>query len=119
VLHLEPAMLQKFDIATTCDPALRVNKAHFFVCLEVDAAAGKWTPVYSVPGKDRVEIPSEAKAGHDKWCAGASYYHLGQLWTVPHKAIAKAAVAGGDRSTNTQRNTVNPDALPNVDQFDS
>lgn len=117
VLHLDAAELLKFGATYTCEQALAVQGAHFFVCIEADAKGGAWVPLYSDPGVGRKLIDGAAKQGHQKWTAGNSYYHPEQLWLASHKAVSVAAQKGKDKSSSNSPNTIAVASLPKRAEF--
>jgi hypothetical protein len=114
VLHLDPDVLEKLGGTFTCEPALRVQGGHFFVCLAANATSSHWLPLYSNPGVGRELLPSQGRTGHPKWTQGTYYWHEEQTWTASAAAIVDAAVAGGDRSRPGSRNRLDPGRLPKI-----
>lgn len=112
VLLLDPDTLEQSGGTYGCPPAFRVQGEHFFLCIEADDANGRWVPLYSKPGKDRVAISTQGRTGHPKWVEGTVYYHPAQVWFAPHQAVVAAAV--GDWSKTNSRNTLHEDYFPRL-----
>ena len=112
VLYMYPDELVKHGAECTADARDAVTAQHYFVCLEVDARAGLWTPLFQGSGRDLKMISEAAKSGHARWTRGPSFYDVNQLWRLPHKAAQRAAAAANDASLPKSPNTVAPNALP-------
>lgn len=110
VLSLSPEILEAEGGTYTCRPSFRVEGDHFFLCL--DPVAGKWVPLYTQPGKDRVRLSAYGRTGHPKWTASTAHYHPGQVWTAPAEAVVAAAVAARDNSTRSRRNLLAEKFVP-------
>jgi hypothetical protein len=117
VLCMYPDELLKHGAECTARPEDAVSAQQFFVCLDVDARAGLWTPLFQGSGRDLKMISEAAKTGHSRWTRGPSFYDVNQLWRIPHKAAQRAAAAAKDASLPKSPNTVAPTALPRRDDF--
>ncbi len=117
VLYMYPDELLKHGAECTARPEDAVSAQQFFVCLDVDARAGLWTPLFQGSGRDLKMISEAAKAGHSRWTRGPSFYDVNQLWRIPHKAAQRASAAAKDASLPKSPNTVTPAALPKRDDF--
>ena len=117
VLYMYPDELLKHGAECTARPEDAVSAQQFFVCLDVDARAGLWTPLFQGSGRDLKMISEAAKAGHSRWTRGPSFYDVNQLWRIPHKAAQRASAAAKDASLPKSPNTVAPAALPKRDDF--
>ncbi|MBK7044903.1 MAG: hypothetical protein IPH50_15255 [Rhodanobacteraceae bacterium] len=117
VLYMYPDELVKHGAECTADTRDAVTAQHYFVCLEVDARAGLWTPLFQGSGRDLKMISEAAKSGHARWTRGPSFYDVNQLWRVPHKAAQRAAAAANDASLPKSPNLVVLTALPQRADF--
>jgi hypothetical protein len=111
VLLLDPDVLLAHGAVPSIEN--RVKGMHFFVCTSVEDDGSTWTPTFSkfVPG--RVSIPPTSKIGHPKWTTGESFFELSEVWTnVTAVAVAVAADAANDLSTQRQRNRVLRRSVP-------
>lgn len=105
VLHLDPAILIEGGATVSCAGHTPVKDVHYFVCVTHDAssASGTWVPTFTKMADGRIEILTAAKSGHPGWTKRATFYHPGQIWTVPDAAIPRAAEAGNDGSEGKNR----------------
>lgn len=114
VLHLDPDTLEREGGVYTCSADARVQSGHFFLCLSVGDAGGRWLPLYTNPGVGRRRLSPLGRSGHPKWTNAVCSYHVGQVWTAPHSAVMKAADAGRDMSRAGSRNTVANRYIPTL-----
>lgn len=117
VLYMYPDELLKHGAECTAAPNDAVAAQHFFVCLDVDARTGLWTPLFQGSGRDLKMISEAAKSGHSRWTRGPSFYDVNQLWRIPHKAAQRASAAAKDSSLPKSPNTVALTALPRREDF--
>ena len=117
VLHLDTGELVRMGASCTDSSGTAVQGSHFFLCIEIDAKEGKWTPTFSDPGIGRKMIESDQKNGHQKWTAGNTYYNPLQLWQASHKTIQSAAKVGKDQSRGDAPNVVSNQAIPSRAEF--
>lgn len=117
VLYLYPEELLHFGARHGAPEDEAVTAEHFFLCIAADAREGYWTPLHATRGQDRKHIHESAKSGHARFTHGMSWYSLGDLWRVPHKAIQRAAAKAGDKTTATAQNRVAPDWVPELARF--
>ena len=111
-LHMYPDELLKQGAEFTGPAEDAVSAQHYFVCLSVDARAGLWVPLFQGSGHAKKMISETAKSGNSRWTRGPSYYDVGQLWRIPHKASQRGAAAAMDSSLPKSPNTVALTALP-------
>jgi hypothetical protein len=117
VLYLYPAELLHFGATHTAPEDEAVTSESWFLCLSADAREGLWTPLHATRGQDRKHIHESAKTGHPRFTQGMSWYSTDDLWTIPHKAIQRAAAAAGDKTTAKQQNRVALDWVPAPSRF--
>ena len=117
VLYMYPDELLKHGAECTATADDAASAQQFFVCLDVNARAGLWTPLFQGSGRDLKMISEAAKAGHSRWTRGPSFYDVNQLWRIPHKAAQRAAAAAKDSSLPKSPNTESLTALPKRDDF--
>ncbi|MFB3301883.1 hypothetical protein [Pseudomonas sp. AMR01] len=112
VLHLDPPVLESEGGTYTCNPTVRVQDQHFFVCIAVNTNTSRWLPLYTEPGEGRTNIASTRKHGHKKWTEGPTYWHKDQVWEATSHAVYLAAGRAHDKSRKGSRNYIDPSALP-------
>jgi len=117
VLYLYPQELLHFGATCSAAADEAVTAEHYFLCLSADAREGLWTPLHPTRGQDRQPIFEHAKSGHPRFTQGWSYYSPGELWRVPHKAIQRAALAAGDKTTDKTANRVALASVPDLSVF--
>jgi hypothetical protein len=113
-LFLDPDRLLAEGATYSCPDDVRVQGAHYFVCISKDDGGGTWIPLFSNDGPGREALNNFDKSGHWNWTDSPSHYHRGQCWTVPHAAVINAATAAGDNSRQGARNTLAIDAIPEL-----
>ncbi|HET6603575.1 MAG TPA: hypothetical protein VFG21_05075 [Xanthomonadaceae bacterium] len=116
-LYLYPAELLRFGATHTAADDEAVTAEHYFLCLSADAREGCWTPLHVTRGQDRQHIPESAKSGHPRFSKGVSWYSTGDLWRIPHKAVQRASMVAGDKSTAKAPNRVAPAWVPDLALF--
>ncbi|HDR9098760.1 TPA: hypothetical protein QDB15_005355 [Burkholderia vietnamiensis] len=114
VLHLDPDVLEQKGGTYTCEPALRVQGQHFFVCISVDGNTSRWLPLYSNEGDGRTLVEPNAKKGHAKWQQSICYWHKDQIWEASGDAVYWAAGRAHDKSRKGTRNTLDVASVPNI-----
>lgn len=114
VLHLDPKRLLGAGAQVTGPAATWVQGHHFFLCIEVEAKRTKWLPLYSGAGDKRVPLSADGRSGHEKWTSGTFHYHPAQVWSASRHAVVRAAHDGGDMSTSSARNLLDPALVPNL-----
>jgi hypothetical protein len=116
-LYLYPQELIRFGASHTAAEDEVVTAEHYFLCLSADAREGFWTPMHVTRGQDRKPVPESAKTGHQRWTRGLSYYDTSELWRIPHKAIQRAAMVAGDKSSEKDQNRLAPAWVPDRSLF--
>jgi hypothetical protein len=106
VLCLDPDELEANGGGSDTTDSIRVQGAHFFVCIAANEQTGNWVPLFSAPGRLRILFPNDEKSGHPKWCESETYFHGEQIWQAPHAAVVAASIAGGDLSGPGSRITL-------------
>jgi hypothetical protein len=116
-MYLYPAELLRFGASHSAAEDDAVTAEHYFLCLSADAREGLWTPLHVTRGQDRQPIPESAKTGHPRFSQGMSWYSTSELWRIPHKAIQRAALVAGDKTSAKSQNRVAAGWVPDPAVF--
>ena len=129
ILHLDPDEFEASGAIFNCDPAARVQGAHFFVCLWTNGVKSRWLPLYRDDGTGRVEIPSSDRSGHQRWMSPRAFYCPSQVWVPttpmypllpPQGATCRACCLGiasrqpHSRGSSVRQTAVGADSLAGV-----
>ena len=111
VLHLDPDILEREGAASNRHSQTRVRGLHWFVCLLVDRGDSIWTPLFSRPSSQRIEIPKAAKRGAFKWRSSTTYADPKQMWACSTAHILLAAETTDRSMEQCFQNVVDATAL--------
>lgn len=111
VSHLDPAVLNRFNVYSPIPARIRVAGVHPFVCLDVADDECVWAALSSSSSHGRrVMLPRSAKLGGEKWTRRDSYIYGPEHWLFgPCYAFQEASEC--ERTQVRARNSVTASGL--------
>ncbi len=117
VLQLDPQILSVEGASFTGNNEVEYSSLQYFVCIESNPKDALWVPLFAGPGPGRKGISAAAKTGHSRWIRYSSFYDVGHLCRIAHKATQLAATAANDDSSPKSPNRMQPADLPPRSEF--
>ena len=113
VVHLDTARLRVLGgSSSNAKNGMAVTGPHYFLILSIEVDLALTTPLFSVPGADRIKLEDSLKAGFpQQWLDRQSFYFKWQHWRIPIDALCDASSIDNSPNTNRRRYLGNPSLI--------